>query len=86
MIVVGASRNGPEAGDGVNGTTILLQLADGLAKMLQNRSDEWLPKRTIRLISWGGADVNNIGMVEYLEVILFAVCSFKQSIVFMCCA
>jgi len=68
MIVIGASRNGPDAGDGLNGTSILLKLARGLSKMLHNKTHYWIPRRTIRLVSWGGADVNDMGMVEFLEV------------------
>ena len=68
MVIIGASRNGPETGDGLNGTSILLKLARGLSNMLHNKTNEWIPKRTIRLVSWGGADVNDMGIVEFLEV------------------
>lgn len=68
MVLIGASRNGPDIGDGLNSTVLLLKLAHALSAMLHNKTAEWIPKRTIRLISWGGADVNNMGMVEFLEV------------------
>lgn len=76
MVIIGASRNGPNPGDGLNGTNLLLKLAHGLSSMFHNKVHEWLPKRTIRLISWGGADVNDMGMVEFLEVSGNVVCHF----------
>jgi hypothetical protein len=68
MVVIGASRNGPNPGDGLNGTNLLLKLAQGLSLLSHNKTRGWNPKRTIRLISWGGSDVNDMGMVEFLEV------------------
>ena len=64
MVVIGASRNGHN----LNATLNLLRMARGLSRLFHNQTHQWIPKRTIRLVSWGGSDVNNMGMVEFLEV------------------
>ena len=67
-IIVGASRNSFSIGEdgGIPGTAMLLEFAKNLQMIIKR--DKWHPKRTIRLISWGGAEFGNIGMNEFLQV------------------
>ncbi len=48
---------------------MLLEFAHNLAMIMKR--DHWHPKRTIRLVSWGGAEFGNIGMNEFLQVSSF---------------
>jgi len=67
-ILIGASRNSLEAGllDGIRGTDALVQISTALSRLFQNK--DWHPRRTIRFISWGGADFGQLGFTEFLEV------------------
>lgn len=66
-ILIGASRNSFGAGisEGIRGTDALVQISSALSKLFHNK--EWLPRRTIRFISWGGADFGQLGFTEFLE-------------------
>lgn len=52
----------------MNGTDMLLKLAAGLSGVYRSHAELWVPKRMIRLVSWGGAEVNQMGAVEFVEV------------------
>jgi len=67
-LLIGASRTSWEVGKSVNGTHLLLTIARGLSQLFHNSDNLWIPKYTVRLVSWGGADINNWGMAEFVEV------------------
>jgi len=67
-VVIGASRTSWDVGRSVNGTTLLLAIARGLSWLFHNSDNTWIPKYTVRLVSWGGADINDRGMSEFIEV------------------
>ena len=67
-VVIGAPRSSlpgqPE--DAVVSTSILIQVARAFRHVHQLHS--WLPRRGVRLVSWGGAELSNIGIVEMIRV------------------
>ena len=69
-VLIGASRTSWDIGQSVSATQLLLTLARALSQLYHNSDDPWLPKFTVRLVSWGGADVNDRGMMEFIEVLL----------------
>ena len=69
-MLIGASRSSWDVGRAVNGTALLLAVGQGLSQLFHNSSNLWIPKYTVRLVSWGGADVNDRGMMEFIEVSL----------------
>ena len=68
--MIGASRTSWDVGKSINGTSLLLAVARGLSQLFHNSDNLWIPKYTVRLMSWGGADVNDRGMTEFIEVSL----------------
>ena len=67
-VIIGASRTGFGLSDSgsVVGTALLLALAEQINFLVEREA--WRPNRTIKLISWAGAEFGNVGMIEYLEV------------------
>ena len=67
-MLIGASHSSWDVGKSVNGTSLLLAIACGLSRLFHNADNVWIPKYTVRLASWGGDDVNQRGMMEFIEV------------------
>jgi len=67
-VLIGARRTSWATGQSVNGTHLLLTVARALSRLFHNADNLWLPKFTVRLVSWGGADVGDRGMTEFIEV------------------
>jgi len=67
-VVIGASRTSWDVGRSVNGTRLLLAVARGLSQLFHNADNLWIPKYTVRLVSWGGHDIGDRGMTELIEV------------------
>jgi len=70
-VLIGARRTSWDVGRSVNGTHLLLSVARGLSRLFHNADNLWLPKYTVRLVSWGGADVGDRGISEFIEVSCF---------------
>jgi len=68
-VLIGASHASWDVGKAVNGTSLLLAVGRGLSELFHNSDDLWIPKYTVRLVSWGGADINDRGMTEFIEVL-----------------
>ena len=65
IIIVGANRQTLTAGgfhQHLKDTLILMKIAEQLHHMV--KMSRWLPKRTIKLCSWGG----DVAMAQYFEV------------------
>ena len=69
-MLIGASRTSLDVGKSMNGTSLLLAVARGLSQLFNSSDNLWIPKYTVRLVSWGGADINDRGMMEFIEVLL----------------
>jgi len=69
-VILGASRTSWDVGESVNGTLLLLSIGRGLSQLFHNADNIWIPKYSVRLVSWGGADINDRGMTEFIEVLL----------------
>lgn len=67
-VVIGAPRASllGASQDAVISTNLLLQLANALNTAYSLK--KWKPKRGIRIVSWGGADLANIGMLQHIVV------------------
>ncbi len=67
-VIVGGSRTSFYSGDaGASvGTALLLEFAQELHNLVTRET--WRPNRSIKLVSWGGVEFGNVGMVEYLQV------------------
>ncbi|XP_046568867.1 glutamate carboxypeptidase 2-like [Haliotis rubra] len=65
-VIVGAPRSSfpGSSTDALVSTTMLRQIAWSLQ---YKKTDQWKPRRGIKLISWGGAEFSNAGMREYIK-------------------
>lgn len=52
--------------DALTSTVILLQVARSIN--MAHQLKQWKPRRGIKIVSWGGADIGNIGMLQYIKV------------------
>lgn len=52
--------------DALTSTAALLQLARSLN--VAHQLKQWKPQRGIKLVSWGGADIGNMGMLQHIKV------------------
>jgi len=90
-VLVGASRTSWDVGRSINGTYLLLSIARGLSQLFHDSDNLWIPKYTVRLVSWGGSDVNHRGMTEFIDVSLshccymYYYCCCQSLAVLLCC-
>ena len=67
-IVIGAPRASLPgvSQDALTSTAALLQLARSLN--VAHQLKQWKPQRGIKLVSWGGVDIGNMGMLQHIKV------------------
>lgn len=72
-IIVGASRSAlpGQPQDVVASSSLLIQLANSFHHV--HAHHKWRPRRGVKLISWGGSEFSNIGLIQYLNSHLFHV-------------
>ncbi|XP_046369194.2 aminopeptidase NAALADL1-like [Haliotis rufescens] len=65
-VIVGAPRSSfpGSSTDALVSTALLRQIAWSLQ---YKKTDQWKPRRGIKLISWGGSEFSNAGMREYIK-------------------
>lgn len=69
-ILVGANRNSFDTGSsgGIPGTEVLMRVSSAVSRLFHKEHDSlWIPRRTIRFVSWGGSDFGYLGLTEFLE-------------------
>ncbi|KAL8600005.1 hypothetical protein ACOMHN_057774 [Nucella lapillus] len=66
-VVIGAPRASLPgvSRDAVTSTALLLQVAQSLNTA--HRRKKWKPRRGIKIVSWGGADLGHLGMLHYMK-------------------
>ncbi|CAG5131138.1 unnamed protein product, partial [Candidula unifasciata] len=66
-VIVGAPRSSlpGQSQDAVASTSVLIQLAHSFHYMYNQH--QWKPRRGVKLISWGGAEFSNSGMLHYIN-------------------
>ncbi|XP_076453970.1 aminopeptidase NAALADL1-like isoform X2 [Babylonia areolata] len=66
-VVIGAPRASLPgmSQDAVTSSALLIQVARALNSAHQ--LNKWKPVRGIKIVSWGGADLGNLGMLQYLK-------------------
>ena len=67
-VMLGAKRS-PEpfnSTDSFTNTAVLLEIARSLAYI--KNTEGWVPRRGIRICSWGGAALSNVGLVKHILV------------------
>jgi len=66
--MLGARRSSSISRGSINGTGLLLSVARGLSRLFHNADNLWMPKYTVRLVSWGGGDIDDRGITEFIDV------------------
>ena len=68
--------------DALTSTVILLQVARSIN--MAHQLKQWKPRRGIKIVSWGGADIGNIGMLQYIKVWHLSVSVWCLSVCSVC--
>ncbi|ESO86347.1 hypothetical protein LOTGIDRAFT_167161 [Lottia gigantea] len=66
-VVVGAPRSAfpTDGNDVISNTAFIVQLARSLTRVQQLQN--WKPRRSIKIVSWGGAEFSNTGLDSYVQ-------------------
>jgi len=83
MLGARRSRSSSISRGSINGTGLLLSVARGLSRLFHNADNLWMPKYTVRLVSWGGGDIDDRGITEFIDVSTLAVLAFLLKLNFL---
>ena len=81
--MLGARRSSSISRGSINGTGLLLSVARGLSRLFHKADNLWMPKYTVRLVSWGGGDIDDRGITEFIDVSTLAVLAFLLELNFL---